>query len=54
MCRRGMSAPAGSMLDPFKDELHRLLKDDPKLPGVRVREEIEPLGYEGGKTIVDD
>ena len=46
--------PAGSMLDPFKDEIHRLLKDDPKLSGVRVREEIEPLGFAGGKTIVDD
>ena len=43
-----------SKLDPFKDEIHRLLKDDPKLPGVRVREEIEPLGFDGGKTIVDD
>src|SRR5947209_11578684 len=32
-----------SMLEPFKDEIHRLLKDDPKLPGVRVRELIEPL-----------
>ncbi|MBV9943920.1 MAG: IS21 family transposase [Solirubrobacterales bacterium] len=46
--------PAGSMLDPFKDEVHRLLKGDPKLSGVRVREEIEPLGFDGGKTIVDD
>ncbi len=45
---------AGSKLDPFKDEIHRLLKDDPKLPGVRVREEIEPLGFVGGKSIVDD
>ena len=27
---------------------------DPKLPGVRVRELIEPLGFDGGKTIVDD
>jgi transposase len=45
---------AGSKLDPFKDEIHRLLKDDPKLTGVRVRELIEPLGFEGGKTIVDD
>ncbi len=45
---------AGSRLDPFKDEIHRLLKDDPKLPGVRVRELIEPLGFDGGKTIVDD
>ena len=26
-------APAGSKLDPFKDEIHRLLSDDPKLPG---------------------
>jgi transposase len=43
-----------SKLDPFKDEIHRLLKDDPKLTGVRVRELIEPLGFDGGKTIVDD
>ena len=43
-----------SKLDPFKDEIHRLLRDDPKLPGVRVREEIEPLGFDGGKSIVDD
>ena len=45
---------AGSKLDRFKDEIHQLLKDDAKLTGVRVREEIEPLGYDGGKTIVDD
>jgi transposase len=44
----------GSKLEPFKDEIHRLLQDDPKLPGVRVRELIEPLGFAGGKTIVDD
>jgi hypothetical protein len=43
-----------SKLDPFKDEIHRLLKLDPKLPGVRVWEEIEPLGFCGGQTIVDD
>ena len=47
-------APAGSKLDPFKDEIHRLLREDPKLPGQRVRELIEPLGFDGGKTIVDD
>jgi transposase len=46
--------PVGSKLDPFKDEVHRLLGDDPKLTGVRVRELIEPLGYVGSKTIVDD
>ena len=47
-------APAGSKLDPFKDEIHRLLKDEPEMPGQRVRELIEPLGFDGGKTIVDD
>jgi hypothetical protein len=41
------------MLDPFKDEIHRLLKDDPTLTGVLIREELEPLGFAGGKTIVD-
>lgn len=43
-----------SKLDPFKEEIHDLLRRDPKLPGVRVRELIEPLGFDGGKTIVDD
>jgi transposase len=46
--------PAPSKLDPFKDEIHRLLRDDPKLPGQRIRELIEPLGYAGSKTILDD
>jgi len=46
--------PVPSKLDPFKDEIHRLLRDEPRLPGQRVRELIEPLGYAGGKTIVDD
>ena len=46
--------PAGSKLDPFKDEIHRLLSDDGELPGQRIRELIEPLGFCGGKTIVDD
>ncbi len=43
-----------SVLEPFKDEIHRLLTDDPKLPGVRVRELLEPLGCVAGKTVVDD
>jgi hypothetical protein len=47
-------APCGSKLDPFRDEIHRLLKADPRLPGQRVRELIAPLGFDGGKTIVDD
>jgi transposase len=47
-------APAGSKLDPFKPEVHRLLAKDPKLPGVRVRELLEPLGCTASKTVVDD
>jgi transposase len=42
------------VLEPFKSEIHRLLKDDPALPGVRVRELLEPLGCAAGKTVVDD
>jgi transposase len=47
-------APRPSKLDPFRDEILRLLREDPGLPGKRVRELIEALGYEGGKTILDD
>ena len=47
-------APAGSLLDPFKDEIHRLLREDAALSGVRVRELLEPLGCRAGKTVVDD
>jgi transposase len=43
-----------SKLDPFKTEIQRLLREDPKLPSQRMRELIEPLGYVGGKTILDD
>lgn len=46
--------PRPSKLDPFKEEIHRLLRKDSDLTGVRVRELIEPLGFHGSKTIVDD
>jgi transposase len=45
---------AGSKLDAFKGEIHVLLRGEPRLTGQRVRELIAPLGFEGGKTIVDD
>ena len=47
---------AGSKLDPFKDEIHRLLADRElgRLTGVRIAELLEPLGWDGGKTILDD
>jgi Mu transposase, C-terminal domain len=43
-----------SKLDPFRDEVHRLLREDPRLPGTRVRELLEEQGYAGSKTILDD
>ncbi len=43
-----------SKLDPFKDEIHRLLREEPRLPGTRIRELLEEAGYAGGKTILDD
>lgn len=46
--------PRAGVIEPFKDEIHRLLRDDPKLPGVRVRGLLEPLGFTAGKTVVDD
>ncbi len=47
-------APRQSVLEPFKPEIHRLLSEDPRLPGVRVRELLEPLGCTAGKTVMDD
>jgi transposase len=46
--------PRPSKLDCFKDEIHELLRRDPRLPAVRVRELIEPLGFDGGQTIVNE
>lgn len=43
-----------SQLDAFKDEIHRQLKDDPHLPVVRLRELLQPLGYQGGETILKE
>ncbi len=51
---RYQRSAAVSKLDPFREEIHELLRQDPRMPGVRVRELIEPLGFVGGKTIVDD
>lgn len=49
------SRPAkGSKLDPFKDEVHRLLRADARIPSQRIRELLGEQGYRGGKTITDD
>jgi transposase len=46
--------PRPSKLDPFKDEIHRLLQQDPSIPGKRVLELLWELGFTGAKTILDD
>ncbi|MDQ4130548.1 MAG: IS21 family transposase [Actinomycetota bacterium] len=43
-----------SKLDPFREEIQRLLGEDPRLSAVRVRELIEPLGFRGAQTIVNE
>ena len=52
--RYGPRPRRASMLDGYLLEIERLLADDPALSGMRIREELEQLGYAGGKTIVDD
>src|SRR3954447_131071 len=46
--------PRPSKLDPFRDEIKRLLQEDPRIPAKRIRELIEEQGYAGGKSILDD
>jgi transposase len=43
-----------SKLNQFRATIEELLADEPALSGVRIREELEKLGYVGGKTILDD
>jgi transposase len=62
--RRALAAPKppsygprpkrASKLDPFLSSIEELLADEPRLSGVRIREEIEKDGYDGSKTILDD
>ena len=46
--------PRPSKLDPFREEIHRLLGEDGELPGQVIRERLQELGHAGGKTILDD
>jgi hypothetical protein len=45
---------AGSKLDLVKEEIHRLLRADPRMPGTRVRELIAELGCGASKSLVDN
>jgi transposase len=50
----GPRAKRPSKLDPFMAFIEELLEDEPRLSGVRIREELKKEGYEGSKTILDD
>ena len=47
-------ASTGSKLDPFKEWICDQLREDPRIPSLRLRELATELGYEGGKSIFDD
>ena len=38
-----------SKLDPFREEIHRLLRAEPRLPGRRMRELLQEAGYAGAR-----
>jgi hypothetical protein len=41
-------------LDPFKDKIHSLLKEDPETTNVVILQRIRQEGYHGGKTALQD
>ena len=50
---RYVRGPVASKLDPFREEIRGLLRDDPKMPATRVRELIVEAGYPGGRSILE-
>jgi transposase len=51
--KRATFTPA-SKLDPFKDEIKRLLESHPKASAEVIRQRLEAQGFDGGITIVRD
>jgi transposase len=45
--------PVASKLEPHKEEIHRLLRAEPRMPATRIRELIAEGGYTGAQTILD-
>jgi len=48
----GKRIPRNSQLDPYVPFMQELLKEFPKLTGVRMLEELRDAGYQGGITIL--
>jgi transposase len=51
--RYGPRPKRSSKLDAFLPTIEELLHDEPTLSAVRIREEIEALGYAGSMTILN-
>src|ERR1039457_4078234 len=47
-------APAGSKLDPHREQVARLVREVDGISNTRIRELISEAGYAGSKTILDD
>lgn len=47
-------APAGSKLDPHREQIAALLREVDGINNTRIRELIAGAGYQGSKTILDD
>jgi transposase len=47
-------ASAGSKLDPYREQIARLLREVEGINNTRIRELISEAGYAGSKTILDD
>jgi len=43
-----------SKLDPFKEEIQRLLEQDPSVSGSVLYQRLQPQGYTGGKSILGE
>jgi transposase len=52
--RYGPRPKCASKLDPYVPVIEELLAEEPRLSGVRIREQLEQLGYRGGRTILDE
>jgi transposase len=47
-------APAGSQLDPYKDAIASMLREEPSVPATVVRQHLQRQGYGGGITILKE
>jgi transposase len=54
LTKRQLKRSRSSKLDAFKPEIAHILAKTPHLSGVRILEKLRNLGYDGGKTILND